>query len=72
MHFLDPNICIDVLGHHSPAIQKKLQQVQEIGISTIVYGVTLLWNCTEPHKNTGQSPRTTSTVHVLNLNLPLG
>ncbi len=38
MHFLDTNFCIDVLRHHSPASQKKLQQTQEIGISTVVYG----------------------------------
>ena len=38
MHFLDTNICIEVLRHHPPTIQKKLQDTKEIGISTIVYG----------------------------------
>jgi len=38
MRFLDTNICIEVLRHHPPTIQKKLQDTKEIGISTIVYG----------------------------------
>ena len=38
MHWLDTNICIEVLRHHPPAIQKKLLAIQEIGISTVVYG----------------------------------
>jgi tRNA(fMet)-specific endonuclease VapC len=38
MHFLDTNLCIEVLRHHPPIIQKKLRETKEIGISTIVYG----------------------------------
>lgn len=38
MHFLDTNLCIEVLRHHPPNIQKKLEETKEIGISTVVYG----------------------------------
>jgi len=38
MHFLDTNLCIELLRYHPPLIQKKLQETSEIGISTVVYG----------------------------------
>ncbi len=38
MHWLDTNICIEVLRHHSPTLLRKLQATTEIGLSTIVYG----------------------------------
>ena len=56
MHWLDTNICIEVLRHHPPAIQKKLLTIQEIGISTVVYG-ELCYGIALSHANVQDSRR---------------